>query len=82
MLTVTITYSSDLARFHRLEVEMTFLESALLQKRGLQVLFQLRDTHADKAKIFVKDSLTATRLGRRAQLPSPARHAHSLHRLA
>jgi len=57
MLTATITYSSDLARFHRLEVEMSALESALLQERGMQVQFQLRDAQTDTAKLFCKGLL-------------------------
>lgn len=57
MLTATITYSSDLARFHRLEVEMSSLESTLLQERGMQVQFKLRDAQTDTAKIICKGLL-------------------------
>jgi hypothetical protein len=57
MLKATITYSSDLVRFRRLEMEMSFLESELLADSGMQVQFQFRDHKTNEVEIFCKGLL-------------------------
>jgi hypothetical protein len=56
MIKATITYSSKLVEFRRLEIEMTALERPLLQERGMQVQFQFRSPDGELS-IFCKGLL-------------------------
>jgi hypothetical protein len=56
MLKATVTYSSNLVEFTKVEVEMSHLASPLTKQSGLQVQFQIRD-QSDRAQIICKGFL-------------------------
>lgn len=56
MLRATVTYSSNLVAFTKIEVEMSHLASALNQQSGMQAQFQLLDQE-NRTKIICKGFL-------------------------